>query len=511
MEKTLILANTGIAFIFPVRVKRLQTDKNITIKEKNSKNIGFILSYINGKIGKTKIKKMTLMETNIIKFNDDDSYNYNIDNPNSSFVKKLYFKKDYSPFNFWTKKRDEVVTRTKPDVFKCSKNSDDVMMKGGNLERIELNSSVYVNGDNKTFFYSFIIDYVVNGNGVEINSVTFNKKIGEYVEVEDLTQDGGGFFGRMLRSVLGIGKNSGNYVTQSPPSGSPPPPPPPRSSRGPLPRTPSGSSVSSGSAVSLTPPPLPPPRSSGSAGSFVSSGSQPSSFNRNNGSKFDRGDPYRRATHRRAIRRQKIEFQINTKNNYPEGCRAFFNILPPEFKKLFTCMIIQSKYKGEVDSNTGNINELIKNEYGTKFQYAMSQTNHTNNYVIYIDDNPVGPDGGEDRSTDKAYVREYSNNMSMVKLKSDKFGGITNYISTYISYVNFPKTEEAEKIGDNYIDEILFEIINKKKQSYQKIIVIFDFDCTLLYSHAFRTLMGISDVFNKDFLQYLSVDYYKKL
>jgi hypothetical protein len=124
-----------------------------------------------------------------------------------------------------------------------------------------------------------------------------------------------------------------------------------------------------------------------------------------------------------------------------------------------------------------------------KYEYALSQIYNENNYVIYIDDNPVMPNGAEDKEkVNNVYtylnMPTIDQNMSIIKLQSNTFGGITNYIG---------------------IKEILRKLILSAKNKYKKIIVIFDFDCTLLYSHAFLALMmGSRNDFYDKFCNYLS-------
>lgn len=550
--KTLLPNGGAFAFIFPVNVKRNESYNlnEITITEKNSNSnpIGFILRNNNGVIEKQPITSMTSTTNNtIIEFNNNPKIMYNLLNPAESFVKKLYFKKEYSPLNFWTKKRDGVEDITYPRVFKYHSNGEsETTMKGGDMNRIQLKSAVY-GETNKKFFYQYDIEIDVNGpDNISIKSITFNKIDGEYNKEYDV-QEGGAWWNKIFnpltwgkRKSATINPTVGPQPAQSEPrlvfeetheqiparqpslplsqtpstststlrsvsaasgslSGSPTPlgRSVSTASAGPpsLPPSRSLSTASRSSGSSLSGPPTPPPRRIPSTASLP-----PTPV----GHAFPPSRSPSAASAASHHPHSKIEFQINTKNNYPEGCRAFFNILPPEFKKLFSCMIIQSQFRGEVNHKTGNIDMLTRGSFGNKFVYANNQTNNGDNYVIYIDDNPVLENHEEDKS-DTTFVREYPPNMSIIKLKADKFGGITNYISY---------GEKTEKIdGREFIDHLLVEIINRVrvKSTLQKIIVIFDFDCTLLYSHAFKTLMGDFKVFNKDFSNYLQPHNYDEL
>jgi hypothetical protein len=302
----LIPKNSGIALIFPVDVKRNQSYElhETTITEKNSNPIGFILLYRNGKLEYEPIKQMTSTTNNsIIEFNDTSSILYNVLHPSNSFIKKIYFKKTYSPLNFWTKTRDEV-EQHEPKIFGYHLNGEsETIMKGGNdinNKIIKLKSAVY--GEiNKKFFYEFIVevgDY--NENDVEIKSIKFNKIHGEHVEeygIQDgITHEGGAWWkpwtwGRSSSVQVTPGSTNPPIVANpmyepgpAAPSQGPQPPTPPPSrnpSRGPLPQPP-------GFVPPVpAPPPLyriPPPRnqrqplsSSGSLSSGPLSSSSPSS------------------------------------------------------------------------------------------------------------------------------------------------------------------------------------------------------------------------------------------
>lgn len=147
--------NEGIALIFPVNVKRNKSDNSdkITITEKNSEPIGFILSYINGKLEQTPITKMTSSANNsIIEFNDNQSVLYNILHPNDSFIKKIYFNKEYSPLNFSTEHKDGVEQHT-PKMFGYNSYGE-----SENNNHIQLRSAVY--GIEKFFSINLMLRFI---------------------------------------------------------------------------------------------------------------------------------------------------------------------------------------------------------------------------------------------------------------------------------------------------------------------------------------------------------------
>jgi len=525
MEKKLIPVNTGIALIFPVKVLRLITDNFIQVVGKEPKNIGFILSYENGKIKKTKIKnmvyKMNPVDRDIIVFNEGstDSYEYDIKNPNASSIRKLYFKKDYSPFNFWTKKHDGVVSRSKPEVFK-SRNigTQDVMMRGGDMKEIILNSAQYDN-NNKKFHYQFIVKYEINNginNGIEINSITFNKSYDEYTEEEevDSTQEGGVF--GWFKKRFGFKNKAG--ITPAPVA---PPPalPPIKSSRGPLPPPPAAQAPQGPPQAQAPPPPLPrrpapqdiyatvnksrrpppplPPRS-------VSTSSSSSSSSTSSSLPLP----------------PLIEFEIDSKNDHILLRQFLSTPIMNNFSNYFSRIITRREISIETPiingiiqyytststptttkpifdnpyllTNTGiqivqQTSDLTKGLYGkinnrNKYSDAGVLTSDQNfdHYVIYIDDNPEGSNYKNTNLSSRQHpmLLKSDDKVRVIGLKSNDFNGIT---SNYKAVLDMIRGQIQQIVGTHYQQGHLKQL---------KITIKLDFDCTLAGAHMYVCTIG---------------------
>ena len=348
----LIPKNSGIALIFPVNVKKIETPNlnETTITEKNLKPIGFILSYKDGMIKQEPITSMTSTTNNsIIEFNDNKDILYNVLSPSDSFVKKLYFKKEYSPLNFWTEHKDGV-EHHEPKIFKYHLNGEsETTMKGGNMNRIQLKSAVY--GDNdKKFFYQFDVEAGnYNENGVEIKSIKFNKIVGEHVEeygIQDgITHEGGGRKWYNPLSWFGFGRSEKARITPATqleqvqsrgPLPLPPPPTPPPQPRPPAP----------------TPPPQRSARKSSSSLSF-SSRSSSSSLPPSTQPSPVYVEKFIPPFEIKSLEPLNIELEIDSKN-FHTYLRTFLNLDEMiQFRQLFSKVITRRDYTTYI-SNINN-------------------------------------------------------------------------------------------------------------------------------------------------------------
>jgi len=201
-----------------------------------------------------------------------------------------------------------------------------------------------------------------------------------------------------------------------------------------------------------------------------------------------------------------VELEIDSKSTHI-FLRHFLNKpLLKQFRDQFIRLYTRRNEKYEkpsyvenIKNNEGTFANGAKNlEFKSKEDDAKAKATGST-YVIYIDDNPIvnrteiRPNNIETYQLDKSngvmkqFVVENDNvphsNLYTIGIPSNQFGGITTYFS----------------IITHIIQIILNEI---KKYKPTKIIFKFDFDCTLVGSHLFATLISQNPKFLGEFNNY---------
>jgi hypothetical protein len=184
-----------------------------------------------------------------------------------------------------------------------------------------------------------------------------------------------------------------------------------------------------------------------------------------------------------------VTIEIDSNNNH-EVLGAFFDMLPLEFRQLFSSLITRQNHNqlGQIKHidtiNDGIrkagrlINEPQNKWYGTDgVQQRIDQGGY---YVVYIDDGAEGP--GEVYGTKNKIagtdVVEHGDNYTIIKLQSNIEGGIYEYI----------KDVPTKLFNGMTLRQVIQDVFNKN--SNRNILFKFDFDCTLAAVHFYAIFVG---------------------
>jgi len=200
------------------------------------------------------------------------------------------------------------------------------------------------------------------------------------------------------------------------------------------------------------------------------------------------------------IQNIKIEFEIDSNNMHNE-LRNFFMKLPLEFRILFSRIITRRKNYNSKISIATNINNGIVDGYVNDVNGYVNDVNikHTMNgkwestielaqdgtYVIYIDDNP------EVTFDDDLYKQP---NITVIKLQKDNIGGLSNYLNPELKF----------NINGTNLEDVIKSILKNLPPNITRVVFKFDFDCTLAYSHLFKSILNTGP-FKDAFLKYLNL------
>jgi hypothetical protein len=155
---------------------------------------------------------------------------------------------------------------------------------------------------------------------------------------------------------------------------------------------------------------------------------------------------------------EKIELEIDSNNEHDE-LREFLSKMPKNFIQLFSRIITRRGNIAMISKITnGIIEDYVRYESNNKHEDALLKSKQPDTFVIYIDDNPE-------------LGSEKNKNLAVITLPSNKIGGITQYFK-----------------GDNRLDNYIYDLVNQNNN--KNIIIKFDFDCTLSYSHYYGIMIG---------------------